>query len=144
MAIRILKYKSRDESVSTDLIIDTVERNRDRIRTIANMSLTLSGIMISASTAFVLFAVEKKIGGIVLPLALAAAGACFFLSATISVYSSLLRTKYGISSEAQFVEDLLSLYYSELRLLRVCFFPLILGFAAIITSLVLLLAKTVG
>lgn len=144
MVIRILRHESRDEPVDIQLIVDTIERNRDRLRTIANMSLTVSGIMISACIAFVLFAVDKKTGGVFLPVAFSVGAVFFFIAACVGIYSSLLRRKYSISTKAQFVEDLLSLYYSELKLLRACFISLLLGLLSVTGSLVLFLFRTMG
>lgn len=140
MAIKIVNYESQDKPVEKQLIIDTVERNRDRIRTVANMALTVSGIMISTSVAVIIFSVDKQVGGNALPVAFGFAALFFFFAACVSIYSSLLRTKYTISSETKFVTDLIRLYYSELRLLRLCFLPLALGFFMIIGSIILFIS----
>ncbi len=136
MPIKILRHGSSEEAVGMELMIDTIEKNRDRIREVANMSLTVSGIMVSASIAIVLFCADKHIGGKYLSLSLCVASVFFFTSACLSLYSSLLRKKYAISSKAQFVEDLLSLYYSELRFMRASLVPLFLGFFTMTVSVI--------
>lgn len=144
MTVKILRHETRDESVDSQLLVDTIERNRDRLRTIANMALTVSGIMISACIAFVLFIVDKRIGGIFLPIAFSMAALLFFIATCVSTYSSLLRTKYTIFTKAQFVDDLLSLYYSELKYIRASFVPLFLGLLTVTGSLIFFLFQTVG
>lgn len=134
MAIRILRHESRDKAVEFALIVDTLERNRERIRTIANMVLTLSGIMISACVALIVFAADKDLATPVLKWSLALASVSFLPASWFSLLASFLRTKYTISGEAQFVTDMLALYYSELRFLRV----------AIIFLLLRLLITTMG
>ena len=61
MTIKILREVSEEKPVDFALVIETLERNRERIRTIANMVLTLSGIMISACVALIMFTTEKYV-----------------------------------------------------------------------------------
>jgi hypothetical protein len=131
VAIRILHQSTQDEEVDTALLVETLERNRDRIRTVANMSLTVSGIMVSACVALLLFCADKNVGLSTLPVAFCMACVLFFVAACLSLYSAMLRTQYVVSSKAQFVEDLLTVFYSELRLLRASLIPLFLGLLTI-------------
>jgi hypothetical protein len=128
MAIRIVRHLSRDEPVSNQALIEMIERNRDRLREIANMGLTVSSLMISTCFALLLYAADKSLGGRSLALTLCGAALCFFSSAFVGIFASLLRRNYAVSSEAQFIEDLLSLFRSELHLLRLSFLPACIGF----------------
>jgi len=141
MPIEVIRHISNDSPVDDNLLIETLERNRERIRTIANMSLTVSGIMISSSIAFVLFAEEKGIGGPLLSAVFGLAMVLFFIAASLSLISSTLRRSYVISTRSQFIVDLLSLYYSELRFLRVSFVPLFIGFLTITAGMIAFLLK---
>ena len=125
------RHGQPDDTVDDELVIDTIERNRERVRTVGNMSLTVSGIMVSSSVAFVLFIAEKQ-GPRTLVILFTVATALFFAAASLSLVSAMLRTRVVISTRTQFVADLMRQYNSELSLLRWSFLPLFLGFMCII------------
>lgn len=138
MAVTILRHFSQDALVDSQLLIDTIERNRDRLREIANMVLTVSGIMVSACTAFLVFAADKGVGGWWLGALFCAASLLFFVAACLGLSSAMLRTKYAITSRARFVDDLLALYYSELHRVRASLIPVFVGFLAVTIGTMLL------
>jgi hypothetical protein len=141
MTIRILSHVSKDEPVKTDLIITTVEKNRDRIRATSGMVITTSGILISACLGIILFTTDKKLITETMAWAFGAALGCFLCASVLAVLSSVLRTEYGVSSEAQFVSDLLKIFGSELRLSRLALGSLLLGLAATVCGAIAILAR---
>jgi hypothetical protein len=142
MAIKILRQETHDVAVPDRLLIDTVERNRDRIRTNANMTLTISGVLISACLALLIFAADKNIGGLYLRVSFCIACLFFFSSTCLSVYSCTLRMRFSISGQAQFTQDLLTIYYRELSLLRASYIPLTLGFLTLTASMIIFLIRS--
>lgn len=128
MAVRITQQQfSPRAQVDLELVLATVEKNRDRIRTTGGMLMTFSGILTSSSIALTLFLVEKMGAGR-MSVALFSASVFGFLScAVLAIVSSFLRGVYPISDRTQFVSDVLHLYNSELRLLRLCSLMAIVG-----------------
>ena len=137
MPVKITGHQTQDQLVTDDVLINTIERNRDRVRTTASMVLTVSGIMISASVAFVLFTNDKKIGNALLSASFIVTATLFVVAAAASLFSTLLRTKVSMTSQSQFVLDLLGQYNRELRLLRIAIVPLLLGFLFMVIAVVL-------
>lgn len=127
MAIKIIKDSTKQVNVSNDLIIRTIETNRDRVRTSANMILSLSGIVLSASMAFLLFIIEKKVADWLTILSFGFASLCFLVAAYNSIHSSFLRKTFTISEEAQFITDLLYLLNQEISLLKRATFSILTG-----------------
>ena len=70
----------RFEPCSIETILATVEKNRDRVRSIGAMVLSLCGILISASDALILFMTDKRLGSHRLRLALGTSVLCFGVS----------------------------------------------------------------
>ena len=135
MPVKILRHDfAQLPPVELDLIVETIEKNRDRIRTSCGMLLTFAGILISFGTASLLFVAGRlKLERSILVF-FAGALIGFVLVAVLAIASSFLRTRYAVSDKPQFVTDLLRLYDSELQLLR-------LSAGTMIVSLLLL---TVG
>lgn len=128
MAVRITDHGfSKQEQVDADLVLQTVEKNRDRVRTTAGMLLTLSGILISFLSAVVLFLVDKEPDERSTIAVLASAAGAFVTVAVLAISATFLRTKYSVSDKAKFVTDLLRLYNRELLLLRFASTVSILG-----------------
>jgi len=132
MTVRIIREESQEESVALDLVINTLEKNRDRIRTIGGMLLTISGLLISTCLGFLLFTVDRKLFDKTVAGCFLAAMVIFLTSSCLSILASFLRTNYSISTKGQFVTDLLSLYYSELGFSRWSFLLLVIGLSAMI------------
>jgi|SRR5208337_94342 len=135
MAVRIVNKQFDSSLVSQDTLVSTVEKNRDRIRTFGGMLLTLCGVLISASTAFTLFLVDKKLGSHKTILFFGAAALCFVVTALLTVLSSFLRTNYAVSSQEQFLTDLLTVYTSELLFMRCALIALIFGLLSMLTAI---------
>jgi len=127
MTIRVLSHKTQPKMVEPALIVDTVERNRDRNRTVGNMVLTMAGILISMTIVLIVFSADKKINDIRLATAFFISVFAYVLTGMIGIASCFLRTKRTITTEAQFISDLLSLFLTELRLLRLSCTFLALG-----------------
>jgi hypothetical protein len=144
MPIKIVSQQFQNEVVKVELIVSTIENNRERIRTIGNMMITTSGILIPASLAFLLFFIDKRVTdfAVLLPLLI---GIVFLLTSSfLSILSSLLRRKIYVSDMLNFVESLLRLYNSELRLSYFSFIFLILGIIAMTVSVLLFVFRYRG
>src|SRR5436309_2290809 len=122
MPVKMLRYESQSEPVKLELLVNTIEMNRDRVRTIGNMLVTTAGILIPACLAFLLFFVDKGYIDTDIAALLAVAILLFLISSCLSIASSFLRNRYVIADEAQFVEDLLTNLNRELRFSRAAFF----------------------
>lgn len=128
MPIKIVDYNfPTQEPVEPGIILETVEKNRDRLRTTAGMLLTLSGILISFSAAFLIFVSDKAPNEHRTIGIFAVAVVAFITSSVIAISATFLRTKYAISYQSKFLSDLLALYSTELRLLRVASVVTIVG-----------------
>jgi hypothetical protein len=137
MPIKILRHESSSEPVKVDLLVSTIETNRDRIRTLGNMLITAAGILISACLAFLLFIVDKGYTDTVVALLLGLAILLFLASTCLSIASSFLRKKFIVLDEAQFVEDLLINLNNELRVSHYAFLSLLAGLVAMISGVLL-------
>ena len=116
----------KSDFVTPQLVIDTIERNRERIRTVSNMILTMVGLLLSVSFAVVPFAYDKvrnasRQATIVIGIAYSLTVLALLLSAYQSIFASLLRREYSITTVIKFIDDLMELYYTELLHLRVAF-----------------------
>jgi hypothetical protein len=135
MPVQITSHDfSAQEMVETDVVLGTVEKNRDRIRTTAGMLLTLSGMLISFSAAFLLFVTDKAPNEHSTIAAFASAVVAFVAAAVLAISATFLRTKYSISDKTKFVTDLLRLYNSELRLLRLASLVSIIGLLLLVAG----------
>jgi hypothetical protein len=134
MAVRLVRKQFDPSLVSQDTLVSTVEKNRDRIRTFGGMLLTLCGMLISASMAFILFLVDKKLGSHKTIVLFGAATLCFVVTALLTVLSSILRTNYAISTREQFLTDLLNVYTSELLFMRCALIALISGLLSMLMA----------
>jgi hypothetical protein len=127
MAVRIVNGEFDSSPVPFETVISTVEKNRDRVRSIGAMVLTLCGILISAANGLILFMADKRLGSHRLTLTLGGSVICFMGASVLAVLSSFLRRTVPVSSQAQFVVDMLAIYLSELTLLRWTLAFLLLG-----------------
>lgn len=143
MPIEIINQKFKSEPISNERIIDTIETNRDRIREVSNMLISTSGILIPVALAFIVFLVEKGVTDLLAVITLMFSILFFLITVSMSIMSSFLRRKYFMTNEAQFIEDLLSLLKSELRLLRYSFAGLIAGILAMIAGVVISLVSLI-
>ena len=138
MPIRFLAEHSEERPVSLDLLVQTIERNRDRLRTTGTMFLTLSGLLLSTCLAVTLYLLEKQRGGKIALLVTGLASLCLLASACLSISATFLRSRYAITSEAQFATDLLRLFNAELRLARLAFSSLLAGLCVLTLGIVIL------
>jgi hypothetical protein len=135
MPVKIVGHEFAErEQVGFDAITATIEKNRDRVRTVAGMLLSLSGILISFSAGFVIFVADKATKDHRTIAIFIGAVLAFLVSAALAISSSFLRSEYAISDRAQFTTDLLALYNSELRLLRIGCLVVILGMLLILAG----------
>ena len=141
MPITIVDQNFENASVKMELVISTIETNRERIRTIGNMIIATSGMLIPASLAFLLFFMEKGTGNLPVILLLVVSVILFLLSSILSILSSMLRQKIYISDLLKFVENLLILYNSELKISYYSFSFLIMGLVTMITSVLIFTFK---
>ena len=129
------------ENVEPDVVLQTVEKNRDRVRTTAGMLLTLSGMLISFSTALLLFVTDKSPTEHRTIAAFASAVAAFVVAAVLAISATFLRTKYPVSDKTNFITDLLRLYEAELQLLRLASIVSIIGLVFIVAGAVSFVVK---
>ena len=135
MPVQIVDHSfANQDPVDFDVIVATVEKNRDRVRTVAGMLLSLAGVLMSFSSGFVLF-VSDKAPREYRTIGLFVATVLFFLiSAVLAISSSFLRSKYAVADKAQFTTDLLQLYSSELRLLRIASVTTTIGLLLVVAG----------
>jgi hypothetical protein len=127
MPIKILREESYSQPVKVDLLISTIETNRDRVRTIGNMLITASGILIPACLSFIIFFVDKGYSDTKVLILLAIAILLFLISSCLSIISSFLRKSYTILDEVQFIEDLIENLNKEIKISLIAFLFLIVG-----------------
>ncbi|MBR1219832.1 hypothetical protein JQ557_17625 [Bradyrhizobium sp. U87765 SZCCT0131] len=120
------------ERITAARIMDTIEKNRDRIRVTANMMVTLSGILISFCSTFVFFLTKEHIPGHLPVIAFTAGAIAFLFVATLGIASTYLRIDYPVLDEPRFIHDLLDRYHSEMRLLRISTAIMIAGLLCIV------------
>ena len=141
--IRVVWEKHDEALITFDVIRDTLEKSRDRIRDLANMVLTASGLLLSSCFVFIVLLIEKfpahSFGGW-LKASFVLSSVLFLLSAIFSILSALLRPQYTIVTELKFVDDLLKLYRRELSLFTFAFVSLLAGLIGVFASVVLLAA----
>jgi len=141
MPIKIVSQHFQSKQVEADLIVSTIENNRERVRTIGNMMITTSGILIPANLAFLLYFVDKRVSDFAVILPLLGGVILLLFSSFFSVFSSLLRQKIQVSDMLNFVESLLRLYNSELRFSYLSFALLLLGVIAMIAGILVFVLK---
>jgi hypothetical protein len=128
MTVTITRHEfSQGEEVDFELLVTTIEKNRDRARTTSGMLLTLAGILTSFSAGLILFLVEKVKPGRSTILLFALAVIAFVISAIVAIAASFLRVRHTIVDKPQFLIDLLHLYEAELRLIRLASAATVIG-----------------
>lgn len=129
MPIEIKHSHSSDKLVGFEVVSTWIETNRDRTRKQADMILSMSGILFSATLGFLLFAIEKFDTQIRRPISIifAIAIVIFIVSAIQSVRSGMLVKSYTISTQSKAIFDLSEAYNNELRIVRTAYRLLISG-----------------
>lgn len=118
----------KQQPVDQATIIDTIERNRDRVRSLVTMMISTISILFSANIAILILLIDKIKSAGLLPRLLGTLSLVFFLVALITcMMGAFLRRAYTVVSVTKFKHDLFSLYYSELRIVRIAFILLIVG-----------------
>jgi hypothetical protein len=136
MAVEIIKEGFEATAiVEQKLVIDTIEKSRDRIRVTANMIVAFSGVLISFSSALVLFVTKDDPAQRASIILFVCAVVAFLSAATMGIASTYLRSESSISNHANFIFDLTRLYRAELRLLRGATASMIFGLVFIVTAL---------
>ena len=136
MPVLIVNQHFKSTPITPEVLIATIERNRDRIRNISGMLLTVCGLLVSASTGFTLFITDKKVGSSITIASFGIGALCFLSAAVLSVIASFLRTSYTISSQEQFLTDLLRVFHVELRLARLSLAALLAGLLSFTIAIV--------
>ena len=135
MPVTVLNHHfEHADQVTANRIMDTIEKNRDRVRITANMLVTLSGILISFCSAFVLFLTKEKLLGVLPILIFVLAAGTFLSSAILGISSTYLRVAYAVLDEPQFINDLLHRYNAEMRLLRLATATMIVGLVSVVAG----------
>jgi hypothetical protein len=118
----------KQQPVEQATIIDTIERNRDRVRSLVTMMISTISILFSANIAILILLVDKIKSTGFLPRLLGTLSLVFLLVALITcMMGAFLRRNYTLVSMTKFINDLFSIYYRELRIVRIAFSFLILG-----------------
>jgi hypothetical protein len=131
MSIQITKDTTEDPWVDTELIIRTIEKSRDRLRTTAGMIMTLSGMSVSAALAITIFLLKQQSASFTTLVLVGLAAVSLFAGSLLAVESSFFRQEYAITTQSQFVADLLKLLGREMRFLRLASASTLLGLALI-------------
>jgi len=137
--IKVVWEKHDDGLVSFEVVRESIERSRDRLRVLANMVLTTSGLLLSACFAFLVLLLDKFASsgvGTVLRITFVLSALCFLLAAVFSIVSSLLHARFTILTELKFIDDLLKLIQREVRLFTVAFFFMLVGLVGVFFSIV--------
>lgn len=141
MSVKITSDSTQDEFVAHDIIVTTIEKSRDRVRTTAQMILSLSGISISGTLAISLYTLRYEPDLLAVSVLLVLAALVFVTSAFLAISSSFLRTKELVSTQSLFVNDLMSQLEGEHRLLRISAVFLLLGLILLVAAI---LATNIG
>jgi len=146
VAIKIIDEKLQKTSLAdVRLIIETLERNRDRIRTLVNMIISTAGFLFSANLAFILLVIDKLVTVSQFAIILFFLALLLLLTTLVtSILASFLKQKYTITSDLKFVDDLLSIYYRELRLMRLSFVFLICGLSILFLVIVIIVNSRIN
>lgn len=136
MAIRIIGQQTNVKAVDANLLVNTIEKNRDRVRTLANMVLSSSSVLISASLAFLLYLGNNKILDRTSAITIIVCLAVLLSASVSSIGAGLMRTKYVISDQGQFVESLLKLLSSELKVTYAAIGLLLCGAVTLVSAIV--------
>jgi len=118
MAITVTKDTTDDPMIEADLVMQTIEKNRDRLRTTSGMIMSLSGMSISASLAIVLFLLKEHAATTATVALIVLAAISLFVAAFFAIEASFFRNDYAITTRSQFLSDLLRLLHREMRLVR--------------------------
>ena len=129
MPLKIVsEVKGRDEVVDTSVIVGTIERNRDRVRSLVTMMISATSILFSANLAILIFMIDKiKTAGLWSRVLGMLSVVCLIVTLVTSMMGAFLRRHFSITSTTKFIDDLLMVYYSELRIVRIAFAFLVAG-----------------
>lgn len=141
MPTNIIRHIPEDSKVEAELLMQEVERNRARIRTISGMLLAFCAILSAVCIAFSLYAADDLEDQILASFS-AGAAVVFAASAAVATFLRFLRKKGSESTEGKFVSDLLELLSTELRLMRMAVAAMISGLFLISLGISLFLAVT--
>jgi hypothetical protein len=138
--IKVVWEKHDDALISTDVVRESIETSRDRLRVLANMVLSTSGLLLSACFAFLVLLLDKFGGstvGLILRIALAGSALFFLLSSVLSIVSSLLHARFTIVTELKFIHDLMTLIQKEVRLFTLSFYCMLVGLVGLFLSVLI-------
>lgn len=136
--IKVVCEKHEDGLISLNVVRESIERSRDRLRVLANMVLSTSGVLLSVCFAFLVLLLERFSGssaGVFLRVTLALSAFFFLLAAIFSIVSSLLHARFTILTEFKFINDLLKLIRREVKLFTFAFFFMVVGLIGVFLSI---------
>lgn len=144
MAITVIKESHANEAVDFETAVSLIETGRDRVRTIGNMILTVAGISLSATLAFLLFLFDKlpspSIYIKIWMIGFGISACASLISVMFSISSAFLRGRYAMTTKMAVLSTLSSNLSSELRLVRVSFFFLAISLLLTTVGMLALLA----
>ena len=139
MAVRIVKRELKDQNVEFSIILQIIERNRDRVRATGNMVLTVSGIIVSATVGITLFTLNQNLPDLAKVIVRVVFPIAIILSVTsiyFGVAASLLRVSYSVTTQLAILSSLMRLFESELRKVTLAFRLLMLSLATIVLGII--------
>lgn len=101
MVVRVINNSIQATPLKSEFLISTVEKNRDRIRNISSMILTICGFLVSASTALVVFMSDKRTELKLTVIALMGATVFLVVASVLSSPQLALQTARSADPRAQ-------------------------------------------
>lgn len=133
------------DRVSIEQMLDVIEKNRTRVRNLAGLIVSVSGMLLSATLVALSFALKDVrshvppfllLGFLSVPVCLA--GAC-----VLAVLAALVPPPSALSRRTQMVDVLASRMHAEYRRVRTATFLLLTGIV-LFTTLLLLFAFAIS
>jgi hypothetical protein len=129
----VAELQGKQEAVDESTIVETLERNRDRVRSLVTMMISTTSILFSANLAILIFTIDKiRTAGLLSRLLCVMSLVCLLATLVTSMTGAFLRRRYSIVTTAKFIDDLLTIYYSELRIIRIAFVFLVAGLTSLL------------
>lgn len=117
LKIEVVEQTGTVPALTIEDMIQSLERNRDRVRTLGNLLITACSLFLSSIFVVLFFLIKETSFGVpfVVPILMFASLASFTLSIAFSVYSAVLPPQTAIRNRIELIDFLASTYYSEQR-----------------------------
>ncbi len=133
--VKLTKAGEDIETVGIEDIVSLLQSNRDRIRNLNNMVLTICGLLLSASFVVIFFAIQSTNFNvsILVPILFFGSVGGQILSMLYSIFASIMPRPSAVRTKFELIDTLTSIYHREYRrsIVSVIFLVLaIIAFAA--------------